>query len=221
MRGLVCLWMVVVLGAAGPVVAAKRKSGKAGVVDSTPPRLTHTPVAEHKRGAPLLIEAEIVDESGVFEPALLVRARGDAGGGVFQRVPLAEVPGTPGRFAALVPEALLGGDGIDYVIEAFDVEGNGPVRAGEMATPLQVSFSAAEPVAPITPPTPAPAAVAEDEAEDDNTGLVVGSVVGVSVVVALAAAAGTAAAVYFLRDPAPGSVRLDVAGPSPFAGARP
>lgn len=186
-------------------------------VDTSPPVIKHTALTRHDGVGPLLVRASIVDDSPLFEPTLLVRLVGTIG---FVRVPL--VIGGDDLFAAEVPAALLAGD-VEYFIEAFDENGNGPSRVGKETAPMvikrdvSVTNVAAVGTGTGTDTTTTVTTVATS-AEDDGAGLVVaGAVIGT--VALLGAAAGIAYAVYTLRPPAPDTVRLNVSGPAPIAGA--
>lgn len=194
---------------AAPGALAKRKTKKA---DAEAPAITHTPPAQHDGAGPLIIEATIIDEGGVFDPALLVRAPG----GAFERIALAPVEGKADTYAAGVPAALLGGD-VEYLIEAYDENGNGPARAGDEATPLRVPRVEAASVPALPPDPPPPTTKPVDEGNDAvlwGAGIAVGSVI------VLGAAAGIGIAVAALMAP-PADVAVTITGGSPIASAVP
>jgi hypothetical protein len=188
---------VMVAGASLPTRAA----------DASPPTISHAPPASCPLSVagvapmPCLIEATIVDDSGVFDPTLLVRLRGVQ---AYDRVPMKPIADRPNVYGATVPAALLAAGGVEYLIEAFDVQGNGPARAGEERAPLLLIPTA---------PAPAPAPV------DTNTGLVLGVAVGVGVAVLIGVGVGVA--VYALRPPALDQVSVIVSAPSPVAAVSP
>lgn len=176
--------------------------------DTAPPVLEHTPLVRHDGKGPVVVQAHIVDASAIFEPTLLVRR---VGGGAFMRVPL--VRGDGDVFAAEVPPALLAGD-VEYLVEAFDEEGNGPAQVGGEGAPLTITRDV-----PVTPPiAPAPPPPLRPVEEDNGNGLVIAGVV-VGSVILIGAAVGIGFAAYALRPPAPGAVRINVTGPAPIAGA--
>lgn len=187
--------------------------------DRLPPVITHTPPGTCPApvagaAVPCVIEAVIIDESGVFDPTLLVRLHGTK---AYDRVPMRAVAGKKDAFSAVVPPNLAVAGVVEYFVEAFDVQGNGPARVGDEAAPLLLAPAkvVTPPVDPPPPPAdgPDPGPVAED-----NTGLVVGVVAGVGAAVLVGA--GVAVAIYALRPPAPTEVTLTVSAPSPIAGAR-
>lgn len=182
--------------------------------DTAAPVVEHTPVTTHDGKGPVVISARITDDSAIFEPTLVVRAASGAGA-AFMRVPL--VKGEADSYSAEVPAALLAGD-VEYLVEAFDENGNGPSRVGDESAPLKIVRDVPPVAASVTPAADATAkspAVPEDEG---NTGLIVAGVV-VGAIVVVGAAAGIGFAVYALRPPQPDAVQINVTGPSPIAGA--
>lgn len=194
-----------------PGAAAKRRAKKA---DAEPPLITHTPPAAHDGAGPLRIEATIADESGIFDPALLVRTPE----GSFERIALTPVEGQPDRFAAEVPAALLGGE-LEYLLEAYDENGNGPARAGEESAPLRVPRveGAATPPAPL-PPERAP--VPAKPVDEGGDALVWGAGIAVGGVLLLGAVAGIGIAVA-MATATPANVSVTITGGSPIAAAVP
>ena len=190
---------VMVAGASLPTRAA----------DASPPTISHAPPASCLLSVagvapmPCLIEATIVDDSGVFDPTLLVRLRGVQ---AYDRVPMKPIADRPNVYGATVPAALLAAGGVEYLIEAFDVQGNGPARAGEEQAPLLL-------IPTVIAPVPLPAPV------DSSTGLVLGVAVGVGVAVLIGVGVGVA--VYALRPPALDQVSVIVSAPSPVAAVSP
>ena len=185
--------------------------------DNAAPVITHVapgacPVAVAGGAAvACVIEATIVDASGVFDPTLLVRLRGVT---AYERVAMKAVDGQANHYAAVVPAALSVAGDVEYLIEAFDLQGNGPARAGDEAAPLVLL----EPVAPVNVTAPVePVVVVEEE----GNGLVLGMAVAVGVIAAVVIGAGTAVALYALRDPAVEEVTVSVSGPRPFAAVTP
>ncbi len=232
MRLLVCVCVLAVVVAALPArsggaaigvdVTTSRShlgwlAAKGAVVkpvgDNTPPVITHeppgtcpapsaspTPTTAPLTPIPCTIEAGIVDDSGVFDPTLLFRPKG---GAAFERVPMKPMTTKPGRYEAVVPAAVAASGDVEYLIEAFDIEGNGPARAGTEAAPLLL----VRPVVAVPPPA------------EDSTGLVIGVVAGVAV--ALAIGVGVGVGIYALRPPAPDVLTVTVDGNLPFAAVVP
>jgi hypothetical protein len=122
--------------------------------DGEPPQLTHQIVATGVRGKPLTIAAHAIDANGVFGPILSVRKKGLGTG---DYVPIKMTPSkiVPGDYSVDVPAALTNVDALEYYIEAWDLAGNGPSRAGSAEQPIAVSLEedkkvAAAPALPTT-----------------------------------------------------------------------
>jgi len=122
--------------------------------DGEPPQLTHQIVATGVRGKPLTIAAHAIDANGVFGPILSVRKKGLGAG---DYVPIKMTPSkiVPGDYSVDVPAALTNVDALEYYIEAWDIAGNGPSRAGSAEQPIAVSLEedkkvAAAPALPTT-----------------------------------------------------------------------
>src|SRR5438105_12068875 len=107
--------------------------------DGEPPQLTHQLVAAGVRGKPLTIAAHAIDASGVFGPILSVRKKGL---GASDYVPIKMAPSkiVPGDYSVDVPAALTNVDALEYYIEAWDIAGNGPARAGSADQPIVVTL---------------------------------------------------------------------------------
>jgi hypothetical protein len=119
--------------------------------DGEAPQLRHQAVASGSRGKPLTIAAHAADANGVFGPMLYVRKRG-LGGGDYVPIRMGASKIVPGDYAADVPAALTNVDAIEYYIEAWDMAGNGPARAGSADQPLTVELEEEKrPVAPAPP----------------------------------------------------------------------
>lgn len=202
----VALLLIAAVALASSPAAAQRRGRKR---DTVPPVVEHTPLVEHDGAGPLLVEARIVDAgSAVFEPTLLVRL---AGTETFQRVAMTPKPGQADVFVAAVPPAILVGD-IEYFVEAFDENGNGPARVGDETTPFKVSRAVPAPLNPPPPPPPG-------DVEEGPSPLVLGAGIAVGTVVLVGAAVGVGLAVYALRPAAPEVVTIQVRAPSPLSGA--
>ncbi len=206
-----CLLFVVATATTAARVQAATRPKKAP--DSTPPTISHVSPGSCPRAGsssseplPCQIEAAIVDDSGVFDPTLLYRLRG---GAAFDRLPMRPVDGRADVYAAVVPASVAAAGDVEYLIEAFDVEGNGPARAGTEAGPLLLVKLVPDAVVVVPLPVPPPTVP-----EDDNTGLIIGVVAGVAAVAV--AVVGIGVAVYALRPPANDVVVVNVEGPAPF-----
>ena len=105
--------------------------------DGEAPRLTHQAVESGMRGRMLTISVHAADPAGVYGPVLYVRKKGL---GPIDYVPIRMVASriVPGDYSADVPAALTNVDGLEYYIEAWDMAGNGPARAGSADQPFAV-----------------------------------------------------------------------------------
>lgn len=189
--------------------------------DAAPPRIDHEQIESAPIGRPLEVRATILDESGVFDPALLYRVDKR---GSFLRLPMAPVDGEPDRFRAEIPAELVSDD-LEYFIEAFDEQGNGPARFGDENVPVLVRvLKTAEPArAPDAAGTAPQDGATEVVPEDDGAGLWIGAAVaGGLVVLAAAATAGGVGYWYLTREDVPARVDVILRGPLPASsGARP
>src|SRR5882672_3882059 len=108
--------------------------------DGEAPQLSHQPVEAGTRGKALTITVHASDPAGVYGPVLYVRKQGLA---AIDYVPLRMAPSriVPGDYAAEVPPALTNVDGLEYYVEAWDMAGNGPARAGAADQPFSVRIA--------------------------------------------------------------------------------
>lgn len=123
------------LALAGAILA--HSSARASALDNDPPKIDHTPVVDAPAGAGLTVTAAITDESEVFEPTLYYRP---AGTRKFLSASMHRVGMT--RYSATIPEEVMGGD-VEYFIEAYDSNGNGPTQFASADSPRRVKVGAA------------------------------------------------------------------------------
>jgi hypothetical protein len=144
--------------------------------DTIPPAILAQPSKAPAPGDPVVVEAEIVDDSGVFDPTVYWRPAG------VKEFEAAQMAGEGQVFhASFLPPP--GAARVEYYIEAYDKEGNGPARFGAPTLPVKLDLGPpsvaaapepkAKPAAVATKPTakpPAPAAVVADPtaAPDDG-----------------------------------------------------
>lgn len=101
-------------------------------LDLNPPSITHSSSEQFSPGKPLMIEAEITDDSGIEEASVFYRA-GQVGN--FQSIPLAQSAGD--KYTAEIPTQKKQKT-LQYYIEALDTGGN-RVLEGNPSQPLTVS----------------------------------------------------------------------------------
>ena len=155
--------------------------------DNAPPKIVHTPVTSASPGVALKITADIVDESGIFEPKLHYRAAGSP-----KYLTTSMVLESGSTYAGTITDTVLSGD-VEYFLEAYDTLGNGPALFASEAAPQRIRVVAAPPVARLPeiapPPTSDPnkvpsSAVAGTAPSGSGTGMKVAaySLIGVGVV---------------------------------------
>ena len=105
------------------------------------------------------MSATITDESEIFEPTLYYRQAGTK-----RFLSASMTKGNGAEYSATIPEAAMSGV-VEYFIEAYDVNGNGPGRFASDRTPHKIKTVKAEPakVSETLPPPPPPAETRPDE----------------------------------------------------------
>ena len=122
--------------------------GAQAAKDKTPPKISHTASTQPaKFGEPFVITAQITDDmSDIFEPALYYRTVGAK-----QFVVVAMVKKGGSTFSATIPGAAMKFD-VEYFMEAFDAQGNGPSHFASQASPQWLAVAPEEAaVAVVTP----------------------------------------------------------------------
>lgn len=191
--------------------------------DTSPPVITHVPVAHTPEGQAVSIRARIEDQGEIFAPSVYVRPVGATD---YDNIAMRKVLDA---YEAVVPAEQVDGD-LEYFIEAFDEMGNGPAREGSPEAPLRIqvydpakgppgAVSVAPPPPPVlTPPPPPPQLINEVPVEEEDDGSVLGTwwfwtIIGVAV-------AGAATGVVLATRPADpvDFVNIEVLGPDPSLG---
>ena len=113
-------------GGAAPAWAAR---------DRTPPVLQHTPCAAYRPGHDYVVRVRITDASPLFDPKVIYRS---PAGAPWKTAPLT-VAGA--SYQAVIRAADLRGT-LEYFVEAFDNNGNGPARYGTRNAPARVQAAA-------------------------------------------------------------------------------
>jgi hypothetical protein len=111
---------------------SKPKRGSKPDKDTKPPVITHARISKATIGLPIIIRAKIEDESEIFAPAVYLRAQGKPD---FESFPMKK---SGDGFEAVIP-AELTKSSVEYFIEAFDDQGNGPSREGSPEDPIKVA----------------------------------------------------------------------------------
>lgn len=107
--------------------------------DIDPPTLQHDPLSTAPRQTELRVTADISDPSGIFGAVVLWRLAGETS---YTSIDMKEE--SAGRFVALIAASKVTAD-LEYYVEAFDSNGNGPTRAGTPAAPLRARLVEALP----------------------------------------------------------------------------
>ena len=130
--------------------------------DTEPPKITFTPVTTAKKGAPVHISAKITDQSKFF-PQVFYKWDG----GAFEKA--IDMKAMKGKKAKNMYEAFIPAKGqttLEYYLEAYDEQGNGPSRAGTPEAPFKIDFApaqAADDAPPAVAPTVAPTEPVKEE----------------------------------------------------------
>ncbi len=110
---------------------ARAQTDDAPVEDTKPPQIVHEPCDFYKKGRKFEVMARFFDDSAIFDPKVMYRRKGHPN---WRAAPFARVPGTDDFTAVLRGNHLRGR--VEYFIEAYDENGNGPARFGSVDVPL-------------------------------------------------------------------------------------
>jgi hypothetical protein len=99
--------------------------------DDKPPVITHQRITRAPIGEAVTVRAKMEDESEIFAPALYARPEGQAEFESFGMKHIGDV------WEATIPAAMTQGN-VEYFIEAFDDQGNGPSRDGSPESPIKI-----------------------------------------------------------------------------------
>ena len=205
------------------------------------PEIEHQEVETGQPNQKITIEARITDPQGIFDPAMLYRRQGSD---TYTRQPMIEV--ADNLFQATIPAGEVVGV-LEYYLEAYDQEGNGPARFGDEDFPVEIKVleSAAVTHAGQEEQRGSEAGNAnktsengeqssatnpeklETESESSSLALYAGIGGGAGALLigaAIVVASGVIAAIYFwpsTGDPQTGDVSLRVEGPVPVNGLVP
>jgi hypothetical protein len=192
--------------------------------DTRAPNIVHVKVLQTPSGEPVVIRARFEDRSEIFAPSVYYRQHGKA---EYRTIEMKK--GAEGWEAVIPAEVVT--RALEYFIEVFDSEGNGPAREGtpEKPIPIAVYEDKRPPTPPIgtdpLPPPPAPPPPPPPDLgitnppppphEDDGIADKWWFWTGIGVAVT----GGIVAAVLLTQgsDPVP-AVTVEVVGPDPTAG---
>lgn len=104
------------------------------------PEIQHQEIEFSAVEQDIVVVAQIVDPDGVFDPVLLYRA---AGRGSFSRLEMKKTG--ENTYEAVIPATFVT-TSIEYFIEAYDVNGDGPSRFGEEDFPIEIRVPVADDV---------------------------------------------------------------------------
>jgi hypothetical protein len=106
-------------------------AGLAHAADRAAPELEHSPCSTYLPDHDYAVRVRITDQSPLFDPKVIYRS---PPGGDWQSATLV---GGGGIYHAVIPAGALRGT-LEYFIEAFDIQGNGPARYGTRTAPARV-----------------------------------------------------------------------------------
>jgi hypothetical protein len=108
--------------------------------DTEAPRIIHSAVTTARAGRTLSVTAKILDESEVFEPTLFYRSVGA------KKFTSAAMVKSGDAYSASIPDAAMQGE-VEYFIEAYDANGNGPSRFASDTAPQMIALEREAPAA--------------------------------------------------------------------------
>lgn len=138
--------------------------GGAAAADKLAPRIMHLPPKAVDAHTPVVLETQITDPSGVFQPSILFRMKP----GAYRSTPLV---GDGDKYVGILPPLATGT--LEYYLEALDTNSNGPAHHGTPSLPHVVAVrekaGAAAPVSPPPAVAPASTQVAEPIATPETS----------------------------------------------------
>jgi hypothetical protein len=101
--------------------------------DNLPPQIVHEPCEVYQKGRPYSVVARFYDESPIFDPKVIYRTGKVSD---WRNASFRKKQGTD-DFVAVIKARDLRGP-LDYFIETFDENGNGPARYGNPDAPVRI-----------------------------------------------------------------------------------
>ncbi len=127
------------------------------------PVVAHTPVTSAAPGGFVKVMAKVTDDVKVFPQVFF---RYDPAGQYEKALDMKPVKGEPHVYGANIPTR---GAVVEYYVEAYDEQGNGPGRVGSPEAPIHVTVGKEEPRA-SSQPAPAPAVASPAQPSPWNPG---------------------------------------------------
>ncbi len=118
------------------VICAVAPLSARAVEDVLPPSIEHEPCEHYAKGQPFTIWARFKDDSRLWEPKVIFHS----GSLTWKNVPF-ERSGENDDFKAVIQAKDLK-ESVDYFIEVFDENGNGPARFGSVEAPVHLIATA-------------------------------------------------------------------------------
>jgi hypothetical protein len=205
---------------------SKKPPAPAPEIDDKPPVITHVRVQRAPLGDPIIIRARISDEGEIFAPAVYARPEGK---GEFESFGMKHIGD---GWEATIPPSMTK-QNVEYFIEAFDDQGNGPAREGSPDTPIKIVVFDPVKEGVVAKAAPSLGVVPKDEAGSRTAVATteVGSTAGVEeddsiatkwwfwTIIGVAVTAGIATTVVLLQSGGKvESVDVQVRGPDPARG---
>ena len=120
------------------------------LADTEAPQIVHEPCEQYQKGEAYEVVARFYDASPIFDPKVVFKR----GRGKWQNRPFKRQDGSD-NFVATIPAKFMNKGKIQYFIEVFDENGNGPARFGSTDAPviltLGTEVSACQQVPDTTP----------------------------------------------------------------------
>ena len=105
--------------------------------DAEPPQIVHEPCEQYQKGVSYDVVARFYDESPIFDPKVVFRrGKGKWKNRSFKRQDDSD------NFVATIPAKFLKKGRLQYFIEVFDENGNGPARFGSTDAPVVLTLGA-------------------------------------------------------------------------------
>lgn len=139
------------------LAAALMLSAMPAWADNDAPQIVHEPCEQYQKGVTYEVVARFYDASPIFDPKVVFKR----GRGKWQNRPFKRLEGSD-NFVAKIPAKFLKKGRIQYFIEVFDENGNGPARFGSTDAPVVLTLGT-DPVACQQVPDTSPVVLSSSE----------------------------------------------------------